>query len=29
MCLGENIRYLRIKNGYSQDYIADKLGYKK
>ena len=28
MCLGENIRYLRIKNGYSQDYIADKLGYK-
>lgn len=28
MYLGENIRYLRTKNGYSQDYIADKLGYK-
>lgn len=28
MYLSENIEYLRIKNGYSQDYIADKLGYK-
>lgn len=28
MKLGENIRYLRIKQGLSQDYIAEKLGYK-
>lgn len=28
MGLGDNIRYLRIKRGYSQDYIAEKLGYK-
>lgn len=28
MGLGDNIRYLRIQQGYSQDYIADKLGYK-
>lgn len=28
MGLGENIRYLRMKYGYSQDYIAEKLGYK-
>ncbi len=28
MYLGENIRYLRIKKGYSQDFIAEKLGYK-
>lgn len=28
MGLGENIRYLRIKNGFSQDDIAEKLGYK-
>ena len=28
MGLGENIRYLRIKRGFSQDYIAEKLGYK-
>lgn len=28
MSLGDNIRYLRTKQGYSQDYIADKLGYK-
>lgn len=26
--LGDNIRYLRTKRGYSQDYIAEKLGYK-
>lgn len=26
--LGDNIRYLRIKYGYSQDYIAEKPGYK-
>lgn len=26
--LGDNIRYLRVKRGYSQDYIAEKLGYK-
>ncbi|MBE5937717.1 MAG: helix-turn-helix domain-containing protein [Lachnospiraceae bacterium] len=26
--LGENIRFLRIKHGYSQDYIAEQLGYK-
>lgn len=28
MCLGENIRFLRAKKGYSQDDIANKLGYK-
>lgn len=28
MGLGDNIRYLRIKYGFSQDYIAEKLGYK-
>ena len=28
MCLGENIRFLRTKNGYSQDDIANMLGYK-
>lgn len=28
MGLGENIRYLRIKMGYSQDYLAEQLGYK-
>ena len=26
--LGDNIRYLRIKRGYSQEYIAEQLGYK-
>lgn len=28
MCLANNIRYLRKKKNYSQDYIAEKLGYK-
>lgn len=28
MGLGDNIRYLRIKHGFSQEYIAEKLGYK-
>ncbi len=28
MYLAENIRYLRIKKGYSQDFVAEKLGYK-
>lgn len=28
MYLAENIRYLRTKKGYSQDYLAEKLGYK-
>ena len=28
MCLGENIRFLRNKKGYSQDDIANMLGYK-
>lgn len=28
MGLGENIRYLRTKKGYSQDYLAEQLGYK-
>lgn len=28
MCLGDNIRYLRNKRGFSQDFIAEKLGYK-
>lgn len=26
--LGDNIRYLRFKQGLSQDYVAEKLGYK-
>ena len=26
--LGDNIRYLRLKQGLSQDFLADKLGYK-
>lgn len=26
--LAKNLKYLRLKNGLSQDYIADKLGYK-
>lgn len=28
MCLAKNIRYLRKQHNYSQDYIAEKLGYK-
>lgn len=28
MCLGENIRFLRTKKGYSQDDIANMLGYR-
>ena len=28
MCLGENIRFLSTKKGYSQDDIANMLGYK-
>lgn len=28
MCLANNIRYLRRKHNYSQEYIAEKLGYK-
>lgn len=28
MSLAENIRYLRKKQGWSQDYLAEKLGYK-
>lgn len=28
MYLAKNLKYLRLKNGLSQDYIADKLGYK-
>lgn len=28
MGLGENIRFLRNKHGFSQDYVAEKLGYK-
>lgn len=28
MCLSKNLKYLRLKNGYSQDYIADLFGYK-
>ena len=28
MCLGEDIRFLRTKKGYSQDDIANMLGYK-
>lgn len=28
MYLDKNLRFLRLQNGFSQDYIADKLGYK-
>lgn len=28
MMLGKNIRFLRRKNGWSQDYLAERLGYK-
>lgn len=28
MCLSDNIRYLRIKKGLSQEYVANALGYK-
>lgn len=28
MTLSKNIRYLRIKNGWGQDFLAEKLGYK-
>ena len=28
MCLANNIRYLRKKNNLSQEYIAERLGYK-
>ena len=28
MCLAKNIRYLRKKYNYSQDYMAEILGYK-
>lgn len=28
MNLAKNLRYLRLKNGFSQNYIADRLGYK-
>lgn len=28
MYLPRNLRYLRLKNGFSQEYISDKLGYK-
>lgn len=28
MFLAKNLRYLRLKNGLSQNYIADRLGYK-
>jgi len=28
MALADNIRYLRRKRGWSQDYLAEKLGYK-
>lgn len=28
MYLAKNLRYLRLKNGLSQYYIADRLGYK-
>lgn len=28
MSLGDNIRFLRIQRGYSQDYVAEQLGYK-
>lgn len=28
MCLAENIRFLRTRQGLSQEYIAERLGYK-
>lgn len=28
MYLAKNLKYLRLKNGFSQEYIADKFGYK-
>lgn len=28
MYLAKNLRYLRLKNGLSQNYLADRLGYK-
>ena len=28
MCLSDNIRYLRTKKGFSQEYVANALGYK-
>lgn len=28
MCLSKNLKYLRLKNGFSQDYIAELFGYK-
>ena len=28
MCLSKNIRYLRLKKNFSQEYVANKLGYK-
>ena len=28
MCLSKNIRYLRLKKNFSQEYIAEQLGYK-
>ncbi len=28
MNLAKNLRYLRLKNGFSQEYLAEKLGYK-
>lgn len=28
MHLAKNLRFLRLKNGFSQEYIAEKLGYK-
>ena len=28
MFLAKNLKFLRLKNGFPQDYIADKLGYK-
>ncbi len=28
MCLADNIRYLRTKKGFSQEYLANELGYK-
>jgi repressor LexA len=28
MHLAKNLKFLRLKHGFSQDYIANKLGYK-
>lgn len=28
MCLAKNLKYLRLKNNYSQDEISEKFGYK-